>query len=402
MRVVERTEYKMRAGAGRAALQTRKAGAVFDEAEEIFARLVVAEGLDELANSRPPEVLEFERVLEAALTSAYDGGEEEGKTDARTEAARLFLQRVLYRVNRLKLFWYDELANYENERSEYLRAVRGRVEAAWQKWELAQLDVEAVRREDVREALVRRAARDVAPAPSACGLYFRDEMGEAGYRRLLAVASLDGLVEASQLSRTLGGVSNEIHAVMMKLLVEEYGGGRTARKHSTFFTSMLRELGMSAEPEGYFALVPWEVLAAVNQSFLLSERKRFYLRYVGGLLHTEISVPAAFENYRAAAERLGMSEKARGYWELHIREDERHGRWMLEDVALPLAAKYPREAWEIVLGYDQQRLMSERAGLAVERAAREAERKAAAEVDEGAAISNERGASGVNVLEAAV
>jgi hypothetical protein len=106
------------------------------------------------------------------------------------------------------------------------------------------------------------------------------------------------------------------------------------------------------------------VLATINHSFLLSERKRFYLRYVGGLLYTEISVPAAFDNYRLAAERLGMSEKARGYWDLHIKEDERHGRWMLNDVALPLAARYPRQAAEIVLGYDQQRFMSGRAGRA--------------------------------------
>jgi hypothetical protein len=208
------------------------------------------------------------------------------------------------------------------------------------------------------------------------GLYFRDEVGEAGYRRLLAIASLDGLVEASQLSRTLGGVSNEIHSVMTRLLVEEYGGGRLNRKHSTFFTAMLTELGMSAEPEGYFDLVPWEVLAAINQSFLLSERKRFYLRYVGGLLYTEISVPAAFDNYRAAAERLGMAQAARGYWELHIREDERHGRWMLDDVALPLAERYASEAWELLLGYDQQKFMSERAGAAIERAARAAEAEA--------------------------
>jgi hypothetical protein len=159
---------------------------------------------------------------------------------------------------------------------------------------------------------------------------------------------------------------------MTRLLVEEYGGGRINRKHSTFFTAMLTELNMHTEPEAYFDLVPWEVLATINHSFLLSERKRFYLRYVGGLLYTEISVPAAFDNYRAAAERLHMSEAARGYWELHIREDERHGRWMLHDVALPLAAKYPTEAWEIVLGYDQQRFLSGRAGLSVERHVREA------------------------------
>ncbi|HEY0078693.1 MAG TPA: iron-containing redox enzyme family protein [Pyrinomonadaceae bacterium] len=342
------------------------------EAEKRFDELMRMDGLDEQVRFRPKAARHFESALGEALDAAFDR-ELDG-----CAAAHLFLQRVLYRINRLKFFWYDELTNYDNERSDYLRAVRERIESAWQAWELAQLDVEALRREDVSAALKSRAALDVSPSPSPSGIYFRDEVGEAGYKRLLAIVSLDGLVEASQLSRTLGGVSNEIHAVMTRLLVEEYGGGRLNRKHSTFFTAMLTELGMSAEPEGYFDLVPWEVLAAINQSFLLSERKRFYLRYVGGLLYTEISVPAAFDNYRAAAERLGMPEAARGYWELHIREDERHGRWMLEDVALPLAERYASEAWEIVLGYDQQKFMSDRAGAAIERAARAAETEASA------------------------
>jgi hypothetical protein len=65
-----------------------------------------------------------------------------------------------------------------------------------------------------------------------------------------------------------------------------------------------------------------------------------------------------------------------GYWELHIKEDERHGRWMLDDVALPLAEQYPDDAWELVLGYDQEKLMSDRAAGAVVRSIREAEHSA--------------------------
>lgn len=350
-------------------------------AERQFAALITLENLDERAAARPDLTADFERALARALADAYGPHDPPGAA-----AARLFTQRALYRVNRLKLFWYDDLEAYANERSAYLRGVRDRVEAAWQAWELAQLGPSAAEADEgVAESLKRRAAADVAPAPSPDGLYFRERVGRAGYRRLLAIASLDGLVEASQLSRTLGGASNEVHAVMTKLLVEEYGGGRLSRKHSTFFTSMLEEFGMSAEPEFYFDCVPWEVLAAINHSFLLSERKRFYLRYVGGLLYTEVSVPAGFDNYRAAAERLGLSEAARGYWELHIREDERHGRWMLEDVALPLAALYPRHASEIVLGYDQQKFMSDRAGAAVVRAARAADAGAAESAREAAA-----------------
>lgn len=345
----------------------------YSAAEQQFAALISLEDLDRRVAAMPALAGIFEGALARALEDAYGP-----RASADAEAARLFTQRALYRVNRLKLFWYDDLDRYDNERSAYLRGVRDRVEAAWQTWELGQLEAAAPGPEaDVAEALKRRAARDVAPPPSDDGLYFREHVGEAGYRRLLAVASLDGLVEASQLSRTLGGASNEVHAVMTRLLVEEYGGGRLARKHSSFFIRMLEEFGMSTEPEFYFDSVPWEVLAAINHSFLLSERKRFYLRYVGGLLYTEVSVPAGFENYRAAAERLGLSEAARGYWELHIREDERHGRWMLEDVALPLAALYPRHASELVLGYDQQKFLSDRAGSAVARLARAADAEAA-------------------------
>ncbi|GET38129.1 hypothetical protein MiSe_28830 [Microseira wollei NIES-4236] len=62
-----------------------------------------------------------------------------------------------------------------------------------------------------------------------------------------------------------------------------------------------------------------------------------------------------------------------GYWELHIREDSRHGRWMIDDVALPLVDMYPNDAWQIVLGYDQEKFMGDRAGDAVVRSLRQAE-----------------------------
>jgi len=343
----------------------------YEEAERNFSELLKTSCLDEHVSHNPRTVRRFKNALEKAL-AVYTSTGGERDNGYGYEWAHLFLQRVLYRINRLKLFWFDDLSNYRNERSAYLREVRERIEGAWQTRELSHLDVDALVREDVRDALLRRVAVDLSPPPSTNSEYFRHDVTETGYRRLLAIASLDGLVEASQLSRTLGGVSNNIHAIMTRLLVEEYGGGRLNRKHSTFFTAMLAQLNMRTEPEAYFHLTPWEVLAAINHSFLLSERKRFYLRYVGGLLYTEVSVPASFDNYRAAAVRLNLPEAARGYWELHIREDKRHGQWMLHDVALPLAARYPEQAWELLLGYDQQNFISERSGGSIVRSARAA------------------------------
>lgn len=332
-----------------------------------FAVLGRLPELDQRLAAEPSLSHSFDRALDLALAEAY------GANGAGATAAQLFLQRVLYGINRLKLFWYDDLDNYDNERSLYLRGVRERIETNWQRWEMARHDTAALRALDVSTALRARSAADLDPPLSAIGRFFRDEAGDPAYRTLLEIASLDGLVEASQLSRTLGGVSNEVHSMLTRLLLEEYGCGRLPRKHSSYFAVMLTELGMDTTPEAYFDRVPWPVLAGINHSFLLSERKRHFLRYVGGLLYTEISVPAAFSAYHACAQRLGYGESAMAYWDLHIKEDERHGRWMLNDIALPLARQYPNHAWELVLGYDQQRLFSERAGAAVAAAAREAD-----------------------------
>jgi len=69
---------------------------------------------------------------------------------------------------------------------------------------------------------------------------------------------------------------------------------------------------MNTEPEAYFDLVPWE-LACANHNFLMTE-KRYFLRYNGGLMYFEVAGPAAYRNYLAAAQRLGLSERrAMGY-----------------------------------------------------------------------------------------
>ena len=336
------------------------------EAEKDFTRLLQHEDLDRKIATTPKCVELFENTLSLAVSGVYE-------ENINFSKAHLFLQRVLYRINRLKLFWYDDLENYANENSAFLFAVRTKIDSAWQGWEARATDANSLKQIDVEKALRKRVAEDLDPEPSPPGLFFRNEMSSVGYRRLLAISSLDGLVEASQLSRVIGGVGNEVQAMLTKILLEEYGGGKLARKHTSFFAAMLNEFEMNTKPEAYFEIVPWEVLANINHSFTVCERKRNFLRYIGSLLYFETSVPAAFQNYKIAGERLGFSQSAIGYWDVHIKEDIRHGQWMLNDVAIPLIDRYKNSAWEIVLGYDQQRFFSTRASQAVARSVRQSE-----------------------------
>ena len=171
-----------------------------------------------------------------------------------------------------------------------LNALRDRIESAWQSWEATQLDRTEIANMDlaaVKQALQERAERDLDPPLSPAKQYLREEMTLAGYRTLLAIASLDGLVEGSRLSRILGGACNEIQATLIRVLLEEYGSGKLSRKHSTFFAQMMAELDLNTQPEGYFDLVPWQVLASINHNFLLTECKRYFLQYNGGLTYFE-------------------------------------------------------------------------------------------------------------------
>jgi Iron-containing redox enzyme len=341
----------------------------YSEAEQQLNQLLLTENLDRQVNAQPKLVSNLEAAIADALTKAY--AENSQKDDA--DAAHLFLQRILYRINRLNLFWYDELENYQNERSFYLQWLRDRIEEVWQKWELAQIDIAQLQQLDLKQALIERGEADVDPPLTENKRYLREQMTVKGYQQLLAIASLDGLVEASRLSRILGGASNEVQATLIRVLLEEYGNGRLSRKHSTFFAQMMAELGLNTEPEAYFNLAPWELLASINHNFLLTECKRHFLRYNGGLTYFEIVGPSIYKDYMAAAQRLKLSENAMSYWELHIREDERHGQWMLHQAALPLVDKYPEYAWELLLGYDQEKWMSDRAGAAIIQAVKQAE-----------------------------
>ncbi len=335
------------------------------EIEKEFENLIRLKDLDQKIADDPSRAESFEEDLSEILSDAFDAGA------PHSSPSLLCVHRILYRIHRLKLFWYDDLNNYANENSPYLLKIRNQIENAWQIWETNQLNGESLSSLGVVSGLRERIARDLDPAPSQESLYFRNKMTKEGYKRLLAIVSLDGLVEASQLSRALGGAANEIQSMLTRIFIEEYGGGRYPRKHSTYFSSMMDKFDMNTQPEAYFDLVPWEVLANINLSFFLSEGKRQFLRYAGGLLYTEVSVPAAFVNYSLAGERLGFSDDAIAYWDLHIKEDIRHGQWMLDDVAIPLVERYAQNADEILLGYDQQRFFSARASRAVAKSLQE-------------------------------
>jgi hypothetical protein len=327
-------------------------------------------GLDERA-SREPEWAEAlrGRVSRASEQAwALDGPIE----DWTRAPLRLDTQRALYAINRLNLYWCDGPEAYQNERSRLLADFRDLLEAPWQRWLARRMPADELEPSNAEKILRSWAKRDLTPHPTPDDAWIAEEMTADGYRRLLEIVSLNALTEASQLSRALGGAASPAQSMMFRILMEEYGAGRLEKKHSTHFARMLEAQGMSAKPESYFWRVPWEALSAINHAFYLAENKRFYLRFCGAFTYTELSTPVSFARYARAAARLGFSDGHGDYWALHVREDGRHGPWMLEQVALPLLQRFPERRRDLLFGYAQQRSVEAMAGVAVARACRAA------------------------------
>lgn len=265
----------------------------YERAEQQFSQLLVIENLDYRVTAQPALLQTFETALQTALATVYID------QLASCKLENQFLQRILYIINRLNFVWYKDLKEYANERSFYVHWVRERIENPWQEWELEQLDLssEKLSIDEIKSSLVERGVADLEPPLSENKRYLRQDMSLESYRHLIAIASLDGLVESSRLCHLLGGASNEIQATLIRVLLEEYGNGRLNRKHSTFFAQMMTELYLDPTPEAYLDLVPWQVLASINHNFLMTQRKRNFLRYIGGFTYFEIVGPSIYQDY---------------------------------------------------------------------------------------------------------
>ena len=126
----------------------------YDKAEEEFVRLIQNNNLDNAIKLNPDLMSDFEKVLNCALIDAY-------RIDKGFARAHLFLQRILYYINRLKLFWFDDLANYINENSSVLFEIRLTLETEWIAWEESHIETESLNSLIADEALGKRVEEDL-------------------------------------------------------------------------------------------------------------------------------------------------------------------------------------------------------------------------------------------------
>jgi len=118
---------------------------------------------------------------------------------------------------------------------------------------------------------------------------------------------------------------------------DEMGHGKQSAMHGQMLEQMVRELGLQPSIDG----TVWESLALANTMVGLATTRRYGYHAIGALGVIELTAPGRVKQVAAGMRRLGLSGRARAYFDLHAALDVSHARAWLREVIHPLVAAEP-------------------------------------------------------------
>jgi hypothetical protein len=139
-------------------------------------------------------------------------------------------------------------------------------------------------------------------------------------------------------------------AALVEIQFDEYGDGDVARMHSELYRSMLRELDLSDGYGAYLDAVPGITLAMSNVMSMFGLRRDLRGALVGHLAAYEMTSSEPCRRYGKALRRLGGSNAACEFFDVHVTADALHEQLAAHDLCGSLATSEPDLADDIVFG----------------------------------------------------
>jgi Iron-containing redox enzyme len=174
----------------------------------------------------------------------------------------------------------------------------------------------------------------------------------------LVQLALDGLTEASAMSRNLGGAYGPEQSALFKIFIDEFGYGVYDTKHTTIFAKMLRSRGMATHVHAYWNFYLSGPLATNNYYYYLSRDHAKFFRYAGAVTYAEAVFAPAFVKMIKVYRDIFGDDVDLHYCDEHAHIDEHHGRITREQVLLALAEKHgPGVVPELIRGIAEARLI---------------------------------------------
>lgn len=223
------------------------------------------------------------------------------------------------------------------------------------------------------DAYVEAMLRELDQAPENGFTAYLRTSPDSGhhYRNFLLQSSIDLLAEASASAFGVIGEFGPPQSALFRILIDEFGYGAHARKHSVLYRALMRDFGL---PENYNACWPLFDTAALtlhNTIHCLFQNPGHVFLQVGFLLFAETAYQRSTRDHFRYLSEFHPQADAR-YFSEHAHIDLHHSRMILDEVARPMVATYGLEAGEeIIAGAELTRRAFETAGgqlLAVSRA----------------------------------
>jgi hypothetical protein len=199
---------------------------------------------------------------------------------------------------------------------------------------------------------------DTARGPSLSG--FVSDRATLGQVRELAVhRSAYQLKEADPHTWAIPRLAGGAKAAMVEIQADEYGGGVETDMHASLFAVTMAELGLDPGYGAYLDCIPGPTLATVNLISLFGLHRRLRGALVGHLAVFEMTSVGPMARYDAALARLGIGDRGRRFYQVHVEADAHHQLLASSEMAGRLAQDEPELAGDILFGA--------RAVMAVER-----------------------------------
>ncbi|TDE28620.1 iron-containing redox enzyme family protein [Actinomadura sp. 6K520] len=221
------------------------------------------------------------------------------------------------------------------------------------------VDVSGAATPDVLDAYFQHVVAEAENGPSsALAAIAAARDPESAADLYLVQLALDGLTEASAMSRNLAGAYGPEQSALFKIFIDEFGYGVYDAKHTTIFAKMLRSRAMATHVHAYWNFYLAGPLATNNYYYYLSRDHAKFFRYAGAVTYAEaVFAPAFVEMVKVFRKIFGDSVDLH-YCDEHAHIDEHHGRITREEVLLALAARHgPRVVPELMRGVAEARLI---------------------------------------------
>jgi hypothetical protein len=202
---------------------------------------------------------------------------------------------------------------------------------------------------DVAEALRRRTEPSEGPSLAS---FCEQEASWEQMREMCVHRTAWQLKEADPHSWAFPRLGGRPKAALAEIQSGEYGEGVERDVHQNLYALTLSQLGLDCFYGAYLDRLPGVTLSTVNLVSLFGLHRTLLPAMVGHLAGFEMSSIAPMAAYSAALRRLGASQDACHFFDVHVVADAHHQQVAAEGLAAGLVEQNPDAGALILWGTD--------------------------------------------------